>query len=304
MVRRLRPAALRMRIASIITAVDAVVGGARARCHESRWAPIITTSSALSLPGSSAITLTELRSVSTKRFLTSISSATGIFLSRKAQQAAVVLAGDDDLRQHRRVLRLPLAFTWAAPGRARRRCRRPGRHLDERQRAFDQERHALLAEVGGRGPRTTRPARAAEAAAARRIHRRLGQVGQRLFLQAPCRAGEEGRHLTRGDTSTILPFSLPFHFSTPRRAARRWLGRPAAGPSVPGVHAFGNASSGKDCGAVIAAAIARSPSHGRTVPGFQAQRSWALLSSRCFAQAAAARMFSELVRRGPCTSVR
>ena len=85
MVRRgFRPAALRMRIASIITAEPTPLSVAPVpECHESKCAPIITTSSALSLPGSSAITLTELRSVSTKRFLTSISSATGIFLSSR-----------------------------------------------------------------------------------------------------------------------------------------------------------------------------------------------------------------------------
>ena len=108
-------------------------------------------------------------------------------LVEEAQQAAVVLAGGDDLRQHRRVLRLPLAFTFGrrldAHGAVV--AAIAGRHLDERQRAFlDQERHALLAEVGGRGPGTTPARPAAEAAAARRIHRRLGQVGQRLFRGA------------------------------------------------------------------------------------------------------------------------
>ncbi len=85
MVRRgFRPVAFRMRIASIITAELTPLSVAPVpECHESKWAPIITTSSALSPPGSSAITLSELRSASTKRFLTSISSATGIFLSRR-----------------------------------------------------------------------------------------------------------------------------------------------------------------------------------------------------------------------------
>ncbi len=83
MVRRgLRPVALRMRIASIITAELTPLSVAPVpECHESKWAPIITTSSALSLPGSSAITFSEFRSASTKRFLTSSSSATGICLS-------------------------------------------------------------------------------------------------------------------------------------------------------------------------------------------------------------------------------
>ena len=51
-------AARRMRIASIITAeLTALSVVPVPVCHESKWAPIITTSSALSVPGISAITL-------------------------------------------------------------------------------------------------------------------------------------------------------------------------------------------------------------------------------------------------------
>ena len=47
-----------MRIASIITAEPAALSVAPVpACHESRWPPSITTSSFLSVPGSSAMTL-------------------------------------------------------------------------------------------------------------------------------------------------------------------------------------------------------------------------------------------------------
>ena len=50
--------AFRIRIASsMIAEPTRVVGRARALCHESKWAPSMTTSSALSVPGSSATTL-------------------------------------------------------------------------------------------------------------------------------------------------------------------------------------------------------------------------------------------------------
>ena len=59
-----------------------------------------------------------------------------------------------------------------------------------------------------------------------------------------------------GDTSTILPFSLPFHCSNSSALSMMAsTASPLTGPSVPGVHAFGKASSGKDCGAVIVATI-------------------------------------------------
>ena len=52
------PIAFRIRIASIITAEPAALSVAPVPgCHESRWAPIITSSPFLSLPGSSATTL-------------------------------------------------------------------------------------------------------------------------------------------------------------------------------------------------------------------------------------------------------
>ncbi len=56
--RRLTPLCLRMRIASIIAADPAALSVAPVEaCHESKWAPSITISSALSVPGISPTTL-------------------------------------------------------------------------------------------------------------------------------------------------------------------------------------------------------------------------------------------------------
>ena len=67
-----------MRIASIIAAEPAALSVAPVpECHESKCAPSITTSSALSVPGSSA-TMLKLSSVSSvKRFWTFSSTCTG-----------------------------------------------------------------------------------------------------------------------------------------------------------------------------------------------------------------------------------
>ena len=76
---------MRRRIASIITAEPAALSVAPVPpCHESKWPPIITTSSlsAGSVPGISAITLNEFGSSSKNRFVISMSSATGTFLAR------------------------------------------------------------------------------------------------------------------------------------------------------------------------------------------------------------------------------
>ena len=66
MVRRgFTPIALRMRTASITTALPAALSVAPVpACHESRCAPSMTTSSFLSLPGISAIVSLALRSAS------------------------------------------------------------------------------------------------------------------------------------------------------------------------------------------------------------------------------------------------
>ena len=56
--RGLTPSAFRMRIASIITATPAALSVAPVPvCHESRWAPSITISPFLSVPGISATVL-------------------------------------------------------------------------------------------------------------------------------------------------------------------------------------------------------------------------------------------------------
>jgi hypothetical protein len=56
--RSVTPLVFRMRMASIITAEPAALSVAPVpECQESKCAPIITTSSALSVPGISAITL-------------------------------------------------------------------------------------------------------------------------------------------------------------------------------------------------------------------------------------------------------
>ena len=82
-VRRSRtPDAFRMRIASIITADPAALSVAPVPvCHESKCAPSMTISSALSVPGISPTMLKELRSLSKKVFSTFICSVTGMFFS-------------------------------------------------------------------------------------------------------------------------------------------------------------------------------------------------------------------------------
>ena len=81
--RSVRPVALRIRIASIITAEPAALSVAPVPvCHESKWAPSITSSSALSVPRISPITLNAPASPWGKLLRISISSATGIFLAR------------------------------------------------------------------------------------------------------------------------------------------------------------------------------------------------------------------------------
>jgi hypothetical protein len=75
-------------------------------------------------------------------------------------------------------------------------------------------------------------------------------------------------------------------------------------PSVPGVHARAKAIKGNGCGATtlaVNASLVQPRPNGnvssRTLDSPHSVR-------RPFAQAAAARMFGEFVRRGPCTSVR
>ena len=63
--RSVTPVAFRMRIASIITAEPAALSVAPVPvCHESKWAPSMTISSALSVPGSSPMMLKAFRSAS------------------------------------------------------------------------------------------------------------------------------------------------------------------------------------------------------------------------------------------------
>ena len=79
--RSLTPLCFRIRIASIITADPAALSVAPVPpCHESKCAPSITTSFALSVPGSSATTLKDIGS-SWNVFLMSRSILTGIFFS-------------------------------------------------------------------------------------------------------------------------------------------------------------------------------------------------------------------------------
>ena len=79
--RSFTPDAFRMRIASIITAEPAPLSVAPVPlCHESKCAPSITISSALSVPGSSAITLNAVW-LGVVVFLTFSSTVTGTFLS-------------------------------------------------------------------------------------------------------------------------------------------------------------------------------------------------------------------------------
>ena len=74
-----RPDCLRMRIASIITADPAALSTAPTpACHESKCAPSITTSSALSVPGISATMLNMFWSASWNELLTSTSIVTGV----------------------------------------------------------------------------------------------------------------------------------------------------------------------------------------------------------------------------------
>ena len=78
--RSLRPDCFRIRIASIITADPAALSVAPVDpCQESKCAPSITTSSALSVPGISPTTLNDAVSPSWNVFLISRSIFTGMF---------------------------------------------------------------------------------------------------------------------------------------------------------------------------------------------------------------------------------
>ena len=177
-----------MRIASIITAEPAALSVAPVpECHESKCAPSITTSAALSVPGSSATMLKASSESPTKRFCTFSSSCTGtlpatsrvmrLYCSDETTSCGVIIGGFVLQYDGRRVVDEDRAAIVAPGARLER-----GHHTLARKELIEP-----LVEAGGR-----RRAAGARAAAPPGVHRLHLQVDEFLIGESPRqRRGEQ-----------------------------------------------------------------------------------------------------------------